>query len=102
LRRNKLANGIVEFWSLPSVHSLLFDTVPIEWLWDVIGEVTHVAAPSMRVIQEAGERVDVGTASPTPGNDTIVLNRNVVFGVMQRSVRLNDQCEWQLALLQER
>jgi hypothetical protein len=56
----------------------------------------------MRVIQEAGKRVDVSTASPTPGNDTVVLDRNVVFGIMQRSVRLNDQREWQLALLQER
>jgi hypothetical protein len=99
LRRNKFANGIVELWSLPSVHSLLFDTVPIEWLWDVIGEVAHVAAPSMRVIQEASERVDVGTTSPTPRDDTIVLNRNVVFGIMQCRVRLDDKREWQLALL---
>jgi len=75
---------------LPSVHSLLFDTVPIERLWDVIGEVAHVAAPSVRVIQEAGKRVDVGAASPTPGNYTVVLNRNIVFGIVQCSVRLDD------------
>lgn len=55
----------------------------------------------MAVVQKTCEGVHVGPASPTPRNDLIILYRNIVFTIVQRRVRLDDECKGQLALLEQ-
>ena len=65
LGSNELGNRVVKLRSLPTIHGLLLDTVPVKALRHVVGEVAHVAAPSVPLVEEVRERVDVGSASST-------------------------------------
>jgi hypothetical protein len=56
----------------------------------------------MRVIQETCEWVDVCSASPATSNDLVVLYRHIVLGVVKGGVRLDDERERKLALLEKR
>jgi len=79
---DKLHDRMVELRTLPSINGLLFDVVPIESLRDVVGQVAHVAPPSVAVVEESGKGVDVCAASSASCNDLVRLYRDVVFGVM--------------------
>lgn len=54
------------------------------------------------MVKEDDERIDVGPTASAPRNDLVWDDRDGVFGVMQRPVRLNDERKWQFGLLQER
>jgi hypothetical protein len=54
------------------------------------------------VVEKAGERVDVCPTSSASSNHLIVLHRNIVFGVVEGSVGLDDKRERQFTLLEKR
>lgn len=101
LRRNEFAHRVVELRTLPPVHGLLLRAVPVETLRNVVRQVTHVATPPMRVIQETCERVDVCPASSATCDDLIVLDRDIVLRIVKRGVWLDDEREWKLALFEK-
>jgi hypothetical protein len=79
----------------------LLCAVPIEALRHIVRQVAHVAAPSVRVIEETREGVDVCPASPATRNNLVILYGHVVLCIMERSVWLNDERKRKLALFEE-
>ena len=55
----------------------------------------------MRVIQETCEWIDVCPASSAASDNLIVLYRHVVLGIVESGVRLDNERERKLALLEE-
>ena len=56
----------------------------------------------MPMVEERHERIDVGSAAAATRDDLVGDNGDRVFRVMESCVRLDDESEWQLRLLQER
>lgn len=61
LWRHKFTHSVIKLAALPTINALLLGCIPIESLGHVVGQVTHVAAPSMTVIKESYVRIDVGS-----------------------------------------
>lgn len=54
----------------------------------------------MAVIEKASEWIHISSAPSTTGNDLIVLNGHVVFGIVQSGVRLDDERKGKFTLLE--
>ena len=79
LGRNELNNRVVEFRSLPSIYTLLCCCIPIESLWNIVREVTHITSPSMSMVEECDVGINVGSTSATTRDNLILNNRNRVI-----------------------
>lgn len=87
---------------LPSIHALLGRRIPIKGLGNIVGKVAHVAAPSVAVIKEGHEWVDVGSTSSAARDYLVLHNRDRIVQVMKSCIWLNNERKGQLALLEQR
>ena len=72
-------DGIIQLGTSPPISRLVPLLVPIKQLRDLVGHRTHATSPTVPVINELDERVDVCPASPTPGNNCIGDKWNLLF-----------------------
>ena len=72
---------IIQLSTSPSVSRLVPLLVPIEQLGDLVGHRTHAAPPTVSIVNELDERIDVCSASPTPGNDRIGDKWDLLFAL---------------------
>jgi hypothetical protein len=86
---------MVQFVPLPSIRGPLCSRVPIKCLRDIICEIAHVAAPSMSMIHEGHIGVYVCPTTPAAGDNLILDDGNGIVIIMQGTIGLNDECEWQ-------
>jgi hypothetical protein len=76
---DELHNRVIQLRTGPSVSRLAPLLVPIKQLRDLVGHRTHATPPTVSVVNKLDERVDVRSASPTPGNNRIGDKWNLFF-----------------------
>lgn len=81
---DELYHRVVKLWPLPPVNALLCSCIPVKGLRDVVGEVAHVAPPSVSVVQKSNKGVNVCPASSTP-RDYLIRNDWDGFLVISKS-----------------
>lgn len=96
LGSDEFHHGVVELGPFPTIHTPLRGRIPIEGLGNVVGEVAHIAPPSVTVIQESDVGVDVGPAAPTSRDDLILHDWNGVINIVKGAVGLDDEREREL------
>ena len=96
LRRNEFDHAVVEIGTQRTIGGLLQCRIPIEGLWHIVRQITHVTTPAVAMVKEGDEGVDIGAATSASGDDLVWNHRNGVLGVVKRSIRLDDKGEGQL------
>jgi len=79
---DELHGRVIQLGTRPPISRLVPLLVPIKQLRDFVGHRTHATPPTVSIVNELDERVDVCPASPTPGDDGIGDKWNLLFTVL--------------------
>lgn len=94
-------NRVIQLGTSPPISRLAPLLVPIEHLRNLVGHRTHATPPTISVVDELDKRVDVRSASPTPGNNRIGDKRNLFFTLFYRTVGSDHESKRQLCFVEE-
>jgi hypothetical protein len=68
----------------------------------LVCESTHIAAPTVSILNKHNEGVNVCSTSPTPRDNRIRNHRYRILLVSQRDIWPNCYCKWEFSLLEQR
>ena len=92
---------VIQLSTGPPISGLVPLLVPIKQLRDLVGHRTHATPPTVSIVNELNERVDVCPASPTPGDNCIGDKWNLFFALFYRTVGSDHESERELRFVEE-
>ena len=100
-RGNELHNRVIQLRASPPVSRLVPLLVPIKHLRDFVGHRTHATPPTVPVVNELNERVNVRSASPTPGNNCIGDKWDLLFALFYGAIGGNHESKREFCFVEE-
>ena len=101
-RGDELHDRVIQLRTSPSISRLVPLLVPIKHLRDLVGHRTHATPPTVPIVNELNERVNVCSASPTPRNDRISDKRDLFFALFHGAVGGDHESKREFCFVEER